>query len=391
MVIDLDLTPELFSALGGHVAGPVGALSPWDSDAPEPSAEDRARLRAEGVVDANGHVASDLQRVLESLARSSGSTTLSASGVAGSLAHVSYGDGPGRTIGVTATTKGTVRLQEPSPAAEMAAIIGQVVGPGSEWGIEPLDLALSEAFTLAAIVDATRRHWFAQLAASGAGDVAPLRRPEIRDLLARPVEGSFWMVQAVAKAAGAEAETAVADLDADLGRLVAARIAETTPDTVALAGRWAELALRFLTPGSVIELENLRAGSGASPLSRAGFVILRGASDELLSLERVGDRVHVGTIGAATLLGYIEVLLRAPSGERGEPFVATHIVLPGGPAPAWPVPNTASPELTGVASGTGLRLLGESGGWAEVESAAGWQGWLDRRWLDDLPALGSRS
>jgi hypothetical protein len=69
-------------------------------------------------------------------------------------------------------------------------------------------------------------------------------------------------------------------------------------------------------------------------------------------------------------------------------FAATHVVVPGGRAPTWVVPDTTSQALAGIPSGADVRLLAESNGWAEVESADGWQGWLDRRWLGDLPATG---
>ena len=353
---------------------------------PSQTPEGRARLRDQGVVDAGGNVAPDLHRVLELLSRPSGSTTVGVTGAAGSLAHVSYGDGSAPTIGVTATMNGTIRLQAPGPEAEIAEILGRVLGSGADSGVDPLDLGLSEASVLAAIIDATRRHWFAQLA--GGGDIEPVRRQELSELLARPAEGSFWIVDAVAKATATEPEHASADLDTALGRLVAGRVADTSAGVVALAGRWAELPARFLTPGSVIELENLRIAAEPGPVSRAGLVTLRGAGDELLSLERVGDRVRVEAIGAAVLNRYVAALLRAPSGEAPIRFVMTHLVLPGGPAPTWRMPNTDSPQLAGVASGTGLRLLSETGGWAEVESAAGWQGWLDRRWLGDPPVTG---
>jgi len=71
----------------------------------------------------------------------------------------------------------------------------------------------------------------------------------------------------------------------------------------------------------------------------------------------------------------------APAGADTAPPAAvwteTHAVAGTDPAPAW---DQADPNRTPTANlqpGTPLRLLAINVGWAHVDAANGWQGWLD--------------
>lgn len=61
-------------------------------------------------------------------------------------------------------------------------------------------------------------------------------------------------------------------------------------------------------------------------------------------------------------------------------FVATHLVPPGG-MPAWAQPDPAAEPVATLAGGVELRVVGETGAWARVVAANGWEGWVDGRIL----------
>ena len=61
-------------------------------------------------------------------------------------------------------------------------------------------------------------------------------------------------------------------------------------------------------------------------------------------------------------------------------FVATHAV-PGAGMPAWAEPDPAAEPVATLAGGVELRVVGETGAWARVVAANGWEGWVDGRAL----------
>jgi hypothetical protein len=61
-------------------------------------------------------------------------------------------------------------------------------------------------------------------------------------------------------------------------------------------------------------------------------------------------------------------------------FVATHVV-PGSGLLAWVEPDPAAEPVATLAAGVELRVVGESGAWARVVAANGWEGWVDGRAL----------
>jgi hypothetical protein len=63
-----------------------------------------------------------------------------------------------------------------------------------------------------------------------------------------------------------------------------------------------------------------------------------------------------------------------------ESFVATHVVAPPGLL-AWEHPDPSEQPVATLAAGVELRVIGESGAWARVVAANGWEGWVDGRAL----------
>lgn len=61
-------------------------------------------------------------------------------------------------------------------------------------------------------------------------------------------------------------------------------------------------------------------------------------------------------------------------------FHATHVV-PAAGMPAWAAPDPAAQPVATLAGGIELRVVGESGAWARVVGANGWEGWVDGRLL----------
>ena len=66
--------------------------------------------------------------------------------------------------------------------------------------------------------------------------------------------------------------------------------------------------------------------------------------------------------------------------EHTAGFEPTHVVPPDG-MPAWGAPDPAAEPIATLAGGVELRVVGESGAWARVVGANGWEGWVDGRLL----------
>lgn len=65
---------------------------------------------------------------------------------------------------------------------------------------------------------------------------------------------------------------------------------------------------------------------------------------------------------------------------EAEAFRASHVVPPSG-MPAWTAPDPSADPVATLAAGVELRVVGETGAWARVVAANGWEGWVDGRAL----------
>jgi hypothetical protein len=66
--------------------------------------------------------------------------------------------------------------------------------------------------------------------------------------------------------------------------------------------------------------------------------------------------------------------------DAGAGFVPTHVVPPSG-MPAWHDPDPTVEPVATLAGGVELRVVAETGAWARVVGANGWEGWVDGRLL----------
>jgi len=66
--------------------------------------------------------------------------------------------------------------------------------------------------------------------------------------------------------------------------------------------------------------------------------------------------------------------------EATTAFTPTHVV-PAAGLLAWVQPDPAEAPVATLAAGVELRVVGETGVWAQVEAANGWRGWVDGRAL----------
>jgi hypothetical protein len=67
----------------------------------------------------------------------------------------------------------------------------------------------------------------------------------------------------------------------------------------------------------------------------------------------------------------------APPAPPSAAWRATHVV--SAPATAWAAPDPAQAPVAELAPGTQLRVVEVLGGWAKVDAANGWSGWVDVR------------
>jgi hypothetical protein len=382
-MIDLELDPALLEALGTAVPTWGESLSPWHENG-SVSNEQRVHLMNLGILSAEGTIDASWEPTMLSLARTSGTTQLLVSSARSSLHHVSFGGGrPGPPIGLTAMSDGTVRIQDPGPTSHLLEVVARFIGRSAQQSIVwSLNLDVMDALTFGAILDAQRRRISESTSDSPA---SPITLEEVRIGLHRPADEVLWIANIVARVSGIDAKSADATTPASIERLQTLGLLVMGAEGAILRDPGMSLAAQFRVPDALLEVDNHhRAGGSAGPVQRTKLFCVRSGADELFTVERVEDRVHFETLSAHTVLGYMERLLESPDPSASGRFTPTHVVLPGGLAPTWTEPHTDSFQLKGVPSGTKVQLVGETSGWAEVASDAGWRGWLDRRWLGDL-------
>ena len=56
--------------------------------------------------------------------------------------------------------------------------------------------------------------------------------------------------------------------------------------------------------------------------------------------------------------------------------------MPAAGCLAWAEPDPSAAPVATLAAGVELRVVGESGAWARVVAANGWEGWVDGRPLE---------
>jgi hypothetical protein len=390
VTVDIDLDSELFLTLGSLTSAPRGPFWPWDDVATPPTDEQRGQLVTAAVLDGNGRVPGALQVTLSALAAASAKTSIHFYG-GGAAAEFANYLAPGRNpVALTSSRVGGVRLQDPAPVDLQIQTTAELIGWSTSRGVElELEIPTADALVLAALIDLERRQSLLELAGGGSSSGRPVDFDALSVSLREPGRGLFWLVNAVARRCGTEPSSAAAAVPDAVRRLTGRGVIDATETTAVLVGASKELATRFLTVVAILDLDN-ELDNGHGDVASVGFTCVQAGIHDLITIENLERGVHLETLSAATLINYAELFIRQPNYAAlpvatTARFVATHLIAPGGRAPTWAQPNTASGSLAGVSSGTAVRLVSEESGWAEVESAGGWQGWLDRRWLEDLP------
>lgn len=62
--------------------------------------------------------------------------------------------------------------------------------------------------------------------------------------------------------------------------------------------------------------------------------------------------------------------------------------VPAGGMSAWATPNGSLPAVARLVAGTPLQVVQSQGGWAHVQAANGWTGWVDGRYLTAVAPAG---
>jgi SH3-like domain-containing protein len=421
--VRLDLDLDMFEALGAFTDGTHTVISPWHGVDTSVSEAVRARLERTGAVE--GTVASStLRPTLAALAAATAITKLRFLG-AGVLVEymvwVSANHGP---VGLAATaTVGTLRLEDPAPTDQIVDYVTGLVGSSPLRGLDlTLDLPIDDGLVLATLIDLRRRRILSALA----GDIAPTDEPvdvaEVRAALFAPPASGLSLAGAIQQMCGGHGDTAAAALSDSLVRLRRQGWVDPNSSTVGLAGPCAALAERFAAITSIVELANACC-DGTDDVSRLGFTCLQAGVSDLMTIEWIEQGLHIETVSAETVVGYIEDFVRRPDFARvsaatpqsyeatppdrpaatipqqassrpvamtrgrviaKQPWRATHLA-PAGGLSAWATPDPAALPVARIDPRVELQLLERSGDWAHIVCNNGWSAWVDGHAINEIP------
>ncbi len=393
VAIDLDLDEELFRALGASVRDAQGPISPWKGVDLRMTKRLRARLKGLGIDDAN-LTPEALHATVAAIAGATGLTTVRIAGANVLMDYMAFASKDQGPIALYATARdGKVRLEDPAPSDTLVEFVAGLVGRSHLRGLDlTLDLRIDDAFVLAALVDLQRRHTLSHLAEGHPLSGRPVRVDALRAGLEKPPVGPFWLLDAISGQCAVEPSHAAVGIHESLARLAQEELVETTPSTATLAGPCAGLAEHFLAVTSVIGLDNVH-DDGQGGVARIGFSCVQSGVTDLITVEWIQQGIHLETVSADTVVGYIDRLVHRPdlavssppsNGARpSAPWTPTHFVPPKG-LPAWKTPSASVRPETMLAAGLELRTRRLSEGWAEVEAVNGWSGWVDSQSLEEL-------
>lgn len=145
--------------------------------------------------------------------------------------------------------------------------------------------------------------------------------------------------------------------------------------------------IRALTESVVMQLPAEEFVAGVAFSAAEGNILLARVNEYLAA---DADRAHLVPAAAPTatvatvatsgdtpaVADTTTVVAAADTAE----FTATHVV-PAGGLLAWIEPDPAAEPVATLEAGVELRIAGESGAWARVVAANGWEGWVDGRAL----------
>jgi hypothetical protein len=319
--VDLDLSADQLWALGAMVRGQHGPLSPWaDSNRGVDSLPENVGAGLGKLAGfESAEMVAALQPALAAIAGASGRTTVRVRGGGAHVECVAFASKNYGPVALSDTTgDDTLHLEDPAPTNELIELITGLVGTSPLRGLDlTLDLSVNDAFVLAALVDAQRRNTLSDLAGGHTVTNRPVGFTALEAALNAPTGGGFWLVGAVARSCDTEPSQVGPGVRDSIARLADQRLVDATPSTATLAGVGADLAEHFLAITSTVELDNAR-DDGSGGVKRFGFTCLQAGVTDLITVEWTSQGIHLETVSAATLVGYIKTFLRHPEfGDHG--------------------------------------------------------------------------
>lgn len=406
--VDLRLDAKAFVGLGAFSESAHSLLSPWNSADVRVDDETRARLMDAGAIDANG-VGHELRAALNAMATATASTSLKYIGSGMLIEFLLWTSRDHRTVGVSAASDDTLRLQDPPPTEKVLTAIADLVGRS---GLRALDLSLrlpiDDAFVVAALVDTQRHRLLRTIASNGENPAPTVGVTEIAAALDDEASSATGFVDAVARLCLTSAPAAERIADA-VARLANRGIVQGDPSALRLVGPLAELPTHFPLVRAAVELANACVTDAA--VRRVRFVCLQAGVSDLLLIEGIDDQVRFEVVSADTVVGYIECFLRTPDfGRRPQQAPASsqpgpissqrtqNLATPARPErrwlpthlaperglPAFSAPDPSSRPVARLGPRAEVRVLERAGQWARIVGTNGWSGWVDGRALTEL-------
>ena len=242
MSVDLRLDAKAFVGLGAFSETEQSLISPWNGADVRVSEETCARLGGSGC-----------HRCPRRQTRASVIVARAGHGHGVDIADVPrlrradrallWTSGDRRTVGVSAASDDTLRLQDPPPTEAVLSAIGDLVGRS---GLRALDLnrncLFDGAFVVAAIVDTQRRGLLRRFASNGETSEPTVGVTEISAAVDEASKGEPGLLDAVARLCPTGAPDAGRVAHA-VARLSRGGIVEGNPSAVRLVGPLAELPI----------------------------------------------------------------------------------------------------------------------------------------------------
>ncbi|MEV0298371.1 hypothetical protein [Nocardia sp. NPDC050710] len=421
MTVDLELDAAAFDTLGALVDVPRSPVSPWLGTDSTITDTARARLAELGVVDDTG-TTRNLQPTLAALAAATATTTVRFVGAGVLVEYVAWVSADHGPVGLSATAEqGVFRLEDPAPTERVTEFLTGLVGRSPLRGLDlVVDVSIEDGLVLAALIDIQRR----RILSGQAEADQPVAFEELRATLDKPPAMGFSLVDAISRLCDVEASRAGTGMTDSLARLAERGFVDVDSEAVRPAGPCAPLALHFSAITSILELVNAH-DDGRGGMYRLGFTCLESGVSDLMTIEWIERGIHLETVSADTVVGYLDHFLRRPdsavqaaaaTGEEPEevqtrpvspqgisaagpsdadsigaepetvtptpPWRPTHVV-PARGMQAWAVPG--GPAVARLDPGVELQILGHSGGWAHIVCSNGWSAWVDGRAMEELP------
>ncbi len=154
-------------------------------------------------------------------------------------------------------------------------------------------------------------------------------------------------------------------------------ILRRTPRTATIRARGDAVVLQLPAEEFVAGVA-FSAAEGNELLSRVNEYLAADAARADQVVPAAPAAVDAAAVGAAPVADTTSSLAGDAAAAAG--FVATHVVPPAG-LPAWSDPDPDEAPVATLAGGVELRVVAETGAWARVVAANGWEGWVDGRAL----------